>query len=389
MSKVDSKLMRSIFSELSLLFKNAIESAFPTLADAPVILQKSNVADFQCNSALKLTKMIPEKKSPVEVANLILAKIAPSEIIESLVVSGPGFINITINQDFVAEQLLNIVTVGVHVHLANEDDRIVIDYSSPNIAKEMHVGHLRSTIIGDSVSRLLEFVGFKLLRLNHVGDWGTQFGMLLAHLMDKYPDYQNTPPPISNLQIFYKESKKRFDEEPEFKKKAYEITVRLQSKEAEMIQAWQLICDISRKEFSEVYEILNISKELTERGESFYHDRMQGVVADLIERKLLIEEDGRKILYTNNKALPPMTIVKSDGGFTYDTSDMAAIKQRVDEERATRIIYTVDCGQGLHFQQLFECARIAGYYDPARTRVDHLSFGVVLGMSSVVYTRSD
>lgn len=373
--------MKSVFKELSEIFKHAVEAAFPTLSEAPVILQKSQKADFQCNSALKLAKIITEKKSPPEIAKMIIANLEENDLIETVEMSGPGFININIKPSFVVQQLLSIVTVGVKMRLTDEtkEERIIVDYSSPNIAKEMHVGHLRSTIIGDSVARLLEFVGYDILRLNHVGDWGTQFGMLLAHLMDKYPDYQSTPPPIANLQVFYKESKKRFDEEPEFKKKAYETTVRLQSKEPEMIQAWQLICDISRKEFAEVYQILNINNQLTERGESFYHDRMQSVVADLIERNLLVEEEGRKVLYPTDSSLPPLTIVKSDGGYTYDTSDMAAIRQRVTEEKATRIVYTVDIGQSVHFKTLFDCARIAGYYDPVKTRVEHLSFGLVLG----------
>lgn len=380
-SATDSTLMKSVFKELTTLFQHAIEAAFPTLSEKSVLLTKSNKADFQCNSALRLSKILPEKKSPPEIAKLIIANIEENEIIDTVEMSGPGFINITIKQSFVLQQLLNIVTVGVKMRLTDEtkQERIIVDYSSPNIAKEMHVGHLRSTIIGDSVARLLEYVGFDILRINHVGDWGTQFGMLLAHLMDKYPDYKKTPPPIANLQVFYKESKKRFDEEPEFKKKAYETTVRLQAKEPEMIQAWQLICDISRKEFAEVYQILDINPGLTERGESFYHDRMQTVVADLIERNLLVEEEGRKLIYPTNKSYPPLTIVKSDGGFTYDTSDMAAIRQRVTEEKATRVIYTVDIGQSVHFHSLFDCARIAGYYDPTTTRVEHLSFGVVLG----------
>ena len=373
--------MKSIYKELTLLFKNAIEKTFPTLADPPVILQRSDFADFQCNSALKLVKMIPEKNSPMVIANKIIENFDDNDIIDSVTVSGPGFINIVILNSFVAQQILNIVTEGVKIQLtdAQKEERIIVDYSSPNIAKEMHVGHLRSSIIGDSVARLLEFVGFSILRLNHIGDWGTQFGMLLAHLQDKYPDYQNNPPPIANLQIFYKESKKRFDEDPEFKKRAYETTVRLQSKEREMIQAWKLICDISRKEFSDVYKILNISNQLHERGESFYHDLMPRLVQDLTERNLLVEEDGRKVFYPTDKSLPPLTIVKSDGGFTYDTSDMAAIKHRIEEEKASRIIYTVDVGQGVHFQTLFDCASIAGYYDSAKTRLDHLSFGVVLG----------
>lgn len=368
-----------ISTEIGLIFETAIRETFPTLTDIEVDLKPSEFADFQCNNALKLTKVV--KKKPADIAKQIIEKLDKRGMIESVDVSGPGFINIILSQEFVQRQLLRIVTDDVKIQLADKrgDERVIVDYSSPNIAKEMHVGHLRSTIIGDSVARLLEFVGYDVLRINHIGDWGTQFGMLLAHLIDTYPDFKSSPPPIANLQIFYKQSKKRFDEEEEFKKRAYETTVLLQAKSPDMIMAWKQICEISRQEFNEVYRILNVSDKLTERGESFYHDLMHEVVADLTERKLLCEEDGRKVFYPDDKNLPPLTIVKSDGGFTYDTSDMAAIRQRANEERATRIIYTTDLGQSVHFQTLFSCAKIAGYYDPSLTRIDHLTFGVVLG----------
>lgn len=372
--------MVAIFKELTDLFERAILKAYPSLSEAHVILQISQLADYQCNSALKLTKLLPVKASPVEIAKNIIDNLEENELIDGVNVSGPGFINIKLKQSFVEKQILNIILNNVEIKLAKTNERVVIDYSSPNIAKQMHVGHLRSTIIGDSVARLLQFVGYDVLRLNHVGDWGTQFGMLLAHLIDKFPDFKDTRPPIADLQTFYKESKARFDEDPDFKKRAYEITVRLQSKEPDMISAWNLICDISRVEFSEVYKIMNVSNQLIERGESFYHDLMKSVVVDLKERDLLKEEDGRFVFYPTNKSLPPLTIVKSDGGYTYDTSDMAAIRQRAKDEKATRIIYTVDAGQAVHFQTLFDCAKIAGYYDPNVTKVEHLSFGVVLGM---------
>ncbi|KAH9521113.1 hypothetical protein DERF_004789, partial [Dermatophagoides farinae] len=373
--------MISILKELERIFSNAFQKAFPTLTNVGVEFTRSEYADFQCNNALKLTKLLPKKKSPIEIAKMIIVSLEPNDIIENVTVSGPGFINITISGKFLCSEILNIITNDVHINLSDNNDKrpIIVDYSSPNIAKEMHVGHLRSTIIGDSVARLLEFVGFNVLRINHIGDWGTQFGMLLTHLMDTFPDFETKPPPIEDLQTFYKQSKKRFDEEEEFKKRALETTVRLQSKDPLLIQTWNLICDISRKEFAEIYQILNISKELMERGESFYQERMIDVVQDLTERGFLVEEDGRKVFYPKNSNVPPLTIVKSDGGFTYDTSDMAAIRQRTKEENASRIIYTTDSGQAVHFKSFFDCAQICGYYDTKKTRLDHLTFGVVLG----------
>ena len=377
--------MDSVLHSVRELFRMAINEAYPKVTNAPILVTKSDHSDYQCNSALPLSKYMGDKRmSPRDVANALIEKLPKNSMISNVVVAGPGFINITLDKQFISDSIRNIVLNGVRVNgiqTQDSNNKVVIDYSSPNIAKEMHVGHLRSTIIGDSIARLLEFVGMDVLRINHVGDWGTQFGMLLAHLIEKYPDHSVNPPPIADLQEFYKESKKRFDEDSEFKKRAYDTTVRLQAGEPQMIAAWTQICDISRKGYSEIYRILDISPKLTERGESYYHKLMLDVVKDLEERGLLVEEDGRKLIFPTDKSLPPMTIVKSDGGFTYDTSDLATIRQRVNEEKAGRIIYVVDAGQSTHFQVLFNCAVQVGYVDPKKVRVEHVAFGVVLGIN--------
>ncbi|XP_075914681.1 arginine--tRNA ligase, cytoplasmic [Petromyzon marinus] len=255
--------------------------------------------------------------------------------------------------------------------------QVVIDFSSPNVAKEMHVGHLRSTIIGDSTSRLYEFLGHEVLRLNHIGDWGTQFGMLIAHLVDRFPNYTEQPPPIADLQAFYKESKLRFDEDPSFRSRAYEYVVRLQSKEEAILRGWSLICDISRREFQKIYDSLGV--RLEERGESFYQSLMQDVVEELKQKGLLQEDEGRLVLFAPGCAVP-LTVVKSDGGFTYDTSDLAALRHRIHTERADVIIYVTDSGQASHFEAVFSAARLAGWYqEGGGVRVVHTPFGVVLG----------
>lgn len=204
--------------------------------------------------------------------------------------------------------------------------------------------------------RLLEFVGHDVLRLNHIGDWGTQFGMLIAHLMDKFPDYKEKVPPVADLQEFYKESKVRFDNDEEFKARAYNCVVRLQSREKDIVKAWQLICDVSRKEIQKVYDRLDIT--VVERGESFYQDLMVDVVKDLDSRGLLSLEDGRKVMYPHEEHLTPLTVVKSDGGFTYDTSDLAALRHRVREEKADWVVYVVDSGQAAHFKAIFKCTQV-------------------------------
>ncbi|XP_072487020.1 arginine--tRNA ligase, cytoplasmic isoform X2 [Notamacropus eugenii] len=375
--------MININSRLQELFASAIKCAYPDLENPPLIVtpsQQPKFGDYQCNSAMSLTKMLlktkEEKVNPRDIAENIARHLPDNEYIEKVEIAGPGFINVHLRKDFVSKQLTNLLVNGVQPPALGERKKIIVDFSSPNIAKEMHVGHLRSTIIGESMCRLFEFVGYDVLRLNHVGDWGTQFGMLIAHLQDKFPDYVTVSPPIGDLQAFYKESKKRFDTEEEFKKRAYQCVVQLQSKMPDITKAWNLICDVSRQEFQKIYDALDIS--LIERGESFYKDRMSDIVREFEEKGFVQVDDGRKIVFVPECSIP-LTIVKSDGGYTYDTSDLAAIKQRLLEEKANILIYVVDNGQALHFQAIFAAAQMIGWYDPKVTRVSHAGFGVVLG----------
>ncbi|KAI5774563.1 RARS1 [Gulo gulo luscus] len=377
-----TKNMININSRLQEVFGCAIKAAYPDLENPPLIVtpsQQPKFGDYQCNSAMGISQILKTKEqkvNPREIAENITKHLPDNECIEKVEIAGPGFINVHLRKDFVSQQLTNLLVNGVKLPALGENKKVVVDFSSPNIAKEMHVGHLRSTIIGESMCRLFEFAGYDVLRLNHVGDWGTQFGMLIAHLQDKFPDYLTVSPPIGDLQAFYKESKKRFDTEEEFKKRAYQCVVLLQSKNPDITKGWKLICDVSRQEFNKIYDALDIS--LVERGESFYQDRMNDVVKEFEDKGFVQVDDGRKIVFVPGCSIP-LTIVKSDGGYTYDTSDLAALKQRLLEEKADMVIYVVDSGQSVHFQTVFGAAQMAGWYDPKVTRVSHAGFGVVLG----------
>ncbi|XP_032995734.1 arginine--tRNA ligase, cytoplasmic [Lacerta agilis] len=378
-----SKGMININSCLQDIFGVAIKAAYPDLENPPLLVtpsQQSKFGDYQCNSAMSITQILlktkEQKVSPRDIADKIARNIPDNECIAKIEIAGPGFINVHLKKDFVSKQLSSMLVNGVQLPALGERKKVVIDFSSPNIAKEMHVGHLRSTIIGESMCRLFEFVGFDVLRLNHLGDWGTQFGMLIAHLQDKFPDYLTISPPIGDLQAFYKESKRRFDTEEEFKKHAYRCVVLLQSKNPDFIKAWKLICDVSRKEFQKIYDCLDVT--IIERGESYYQDKMNDIVKEFEEGGFVQVDDGRKIVFVPGYSVP-LTIVKSDGGFTYDTSDLAALKQRLFEEKADYIIYVVDSGQAVHLQTIFAAGQMIGWYDPKVTRVTHAAFGVVLG----------
>lgn len=366
------------------LFDSAIQASYPDVPKATVVITGSKVADYQCNSAMSIAgalKAKGQKVNPKEVGQKIVDSMEKNDLIEKLEVSGPGFVNVYLAKAFVKVELKKIIeNDGVKPPFCGaKKNKAIVDFSSPNIAKEMHVGHLRSTIIGESICRVLEFCGNEVLRLNHVGDWGTQFGMLIAHLQDKFPNYASESPPIGDLQAFYKESKKRFDEDEEFKKRAYDRVVRLQAYEPDIIKAWTLICDESRKDFMRIYAQLDVT--LIERGESYYQKLMGPVVEEFENADLCKLEDGRKLVFPPNCSVP-LTVVKSDGGYTYDTSDLAALKNRIFDEKGDTMIYVVDAGQSLHLEGVFAAARQIGWTGPkeqSQHRIEHVGFGVVLG----------
>uniref|UniRef100_A0A0K0CV07 Probable arginine--tRNA ligase, cytoplasmic n=1 Tax=Angiostrongylus cantonensis TaxID=6313 RepID=A0A0K0CV07_ANGCA len=373
----------SILGRLSDIFKTAIRETFSSIDGVAVSLTETTnpkFGDYQCNSAMAISAKLKATgivMRPSEVATEIKSKVSACDLVEKIEVVPAGYINIFLNKLFIEKQIRDIALKGVRLPQLLKR-KVIVDFSSPNIAKEMHVGHLRSTIIGDSISRLLETVGFDVLRVNHIGDWGTQFGMLIAHLYDKYPDFINQPPPISDLQAFYKESKKRFDEDAEFKRRAYDFVVKLQNYNPEIVEAWTLICNISKKYNQMVYERLDIVAE--DVGESFYQKMMVELVPDLkkTQSDSIREEEGRLLYFPVNCEVP-LTIVKSDGGYTYDTSDMAALRYRLHTVNADWVIYVVDAGQSLHFETVFAAARELGWYDESKQRVEHVPFGLVLG----------
>ncbi|XP_067141690.1 arginine--tRNA ligase, cytoplasmic [Centruroides vittatus] len=381
-SKESQNCMVNCLQELKKVFEVAVKRAYPNVEDPPIAVvpnPREKFGDYQCNSAMQLAQLFRNqghRVAPYEIAQKIIINLPENPIIEKTDAVQAGFINITLNKEYVSQMLSSILTNGVRPPNVGPKKRVIVDFSSPNIAKEMHVGHLRSTIIGESLSRLLEFVGFDVLRLNHIGDWGTQFGMLIAHLQDKYPNFAEEVLPIRDLQTFYKESKVQFDEDPEFKKRAYSCVVKLQQHDPLMIKAWKQICDISRKEYQKIYQRLDIT--LIDRGESFYQDMMNDVVKELENKGHLIEEEGRKVMFDTQFPVP-LTLVKSDGGYTYATSDMAAIKHRIMEEKADWIFYVVDAGQSQHLETVYSCAKNVGWYDPDKVRIEHVGFGVVLG----------
>ena len=342
---------------------------------------------YQCNSAMKLSRILGgnSRKIAEKIVQNWGAIKEKEGMIKNLEVAGAGFINITLTSSFLSKELTQIaVDKRLGVSPLSKKKRIIVEFSSPNIAKELHVGHLRSTIIGESLARLFEFLGHDVMRLNHIGDWGTQFGMLITYLKEREPDILSgrKETDLPSLMHWYRESKKLFNTDPAFKKRSQVQVINLQSGEKWAIDSWKKICAISRKGFQEVYDILDV--KITERGESFYNSMLPQVVKDYERKGMITISDGAKCVFLEgfkNKdgTHLPMILQKSDGGYNYATTDSAAILHRVKEERADRIIYVVDAGQQLHFQMVFKAAERAGYYNPQKVQVEHVPFGVVLG----------
>ena len=359
-------------------------------ADAMLVPAKPEFGDFQCNAALPLAKKL--KAKPKDLAEKLMATLAVQDLVVSMDISGPGFINMHLSEEYVKGKLTSMLRDPERLAIkpVAKRQRVIVDFSSPNIAKEMHVGHLRSTIIGDSLSRVLEFLGHDVLRLNHVGDWGTQFGMLIRFMQDKYPNISSadgqslssTDLGLGDLVEFYKAAKKRFDEDKPFEEAARAEVVRLQGGDEGSLRAWRAICDMSRVEFQKIYDMLNV--QVQERGESFYNPMLPSLVQDLEAKGAAVQSEGATCVfvpgYTNPDGSPqPLIVKKSDGGFLYATTDLAAIRQRSLDEKADRVLYVTDVGQSQHFEMVFKAATLTGLVDTAKTELKHVPFGLVQG----------
>lgn len=339
--------------------------------------------DFANNMALMLAK--PAKQNPRALAQLIIDNMPASDLISKMEIAGPGFINFFIAPDFLEKQINEaFLDKKLNVKSDQQAQTIVIDYSSPNLAKEMHVGHLRSSIIGDSVARTLEFLGHDIVRQNHVGDWGTQFGMLLAYMEELRAKNEPIENNLSNLEQFYRAAKGRFDESETFATRARDLVVELQGGNEECLKLWREFNEISLSHCQETYDRLGVSLTRADvRGESTYNSDLANVVADLDKKGLLQESQGAKCVFLDsfkNKDGEPLPVIiqKKDGGFLYATSDLAAIRYRQNELNADRVLYFVDARQGLHFQQIFEVARLADFVKE-QTSLEHMPFGTVMG----------
>ncbi|MEY1662964.1 arginine--tRNA ligase [Isoalcanivorax beigongshangi] len=339
--------------------------------------------DFATNIAMMLAK--PAGLKPRDLATAIVEALPAHPAIRQVDIAGPGFINFFQADDYLATRLQHALQdAHLGVRKADPARTVVVDYSGPNLAKEMHVGHLRSTIIGDAVARTLAFLGHRVIRQNHVGDWGTQFGMLLAYLEEQNQDQAELAAELADLEAFYRAAKLRFDDSPEFAQRARELVVALQSGDPHCLKMWQDFNHVSLRHCFDVYQRLGVSLTPQDvRGESAYNPELPKVVAALDDAGLLQDSDGARCVFLDdfkNKEGEPLPVIvqKADGGYLYATSDLAALRYRAGTLGADRILYFVDQRQALHFQQVFEVARKAGFVG-ADTDLGHMGFGTMNG----------
>ncbi|EHK90200.1 arginine--tRNA ligase [Aggregatibacter actinomycetemcomitans] len=373
----------NIQSILSEKIKQAMLAAGADAQCEALVRQSGKVqfGDYQANGIMPAAKKLGV--NPREFAQLVLAKAELQDIAEKTEIAGPGFINIFLKDGWLAENIGNAVKdpkLGIH---HQDKQTVVVDYSSPNVAKEMHVGHLRSTIIGDAVVRTLEFLGNHVIRANHVGDWGTQFGMLIAYL-EKMENEHASEMELRDLEAFYRAAKKHYDEDPIFAEKARNYVVKLQSGDEYCRTMWQKLVKITMHQNQHNYDRLNVT--LTEKdvmGESLYNPMLPDIVEDLKKQALAVEDDGAWVVYLDefkNKDGGPMGVIvqKKDGGFLYTTTDIAAAKYRYETLKANRALVFSDTRQSQHMQQAWLITRKAGYV-PDSFQLEHKNFGMMLG----------
>ncbi len=366
----------------------------PEEADADPVLRRSDRpgVDYQANAAMALAKRAG--RNPRELAEAIVAAAEIDDLVEAVEVAGPGFINLTLRADYLASEVeATAADERLSVPAVAAPETVVIDYSGPNVAKEMHVGHLRSTVIGDALARVLGFVGHRVVRQNHLGDWGTQFGMLIEHLADEGWE-SSADHTIGDLNELYQAASRKFAEDAAFAERARQRVVALQAGDADTIAVWQDLVEESERHFELVYERLGVTLTPEDyKAESFYNPVLDQVASELEEMGLARIDDGALCAFppgfTGRDGSPlPLIIRKSDGGYGYQATDLAAVRYRTTEVGGTRLVYAVDARQAQHLNMVFAVAEQAGWLGGGR-RAEHVAFGMILGEDNKPYkTRS-
>ena len=376
--------MELLTIKLKKLFSENINNIFGADYTEKVDIQNSTkreFGDFQTNFAMVSSKLIG--KNPREIASTLVDNFKENDIIEKLEIAGPGFINIYLKNNFLNEELKKVENEKYDFSFLNTDKTIIIDYSSPNIAKRMHIGHLRSTIIGDSIKRTLQFLGFHTLADNHIGDWGTQFGKLIVAYKNWLNKKSYEEDPIGELERIYVQFSDEAKKNPALEDEAREELKKLQLGDEENQKLWKEFIDISLKEYNKIYDRLGVNFDYY-YGESFYNDMMPAVLEELKEKGIAREDQGALVVFFENDKLPPAIVQKKDGSFLYTTSDLATMKFRKDELNVDEAVYLTDDRQQNHFKQVFEIGEMLG--EPYNYKKTHVVFGIMRFGDGMVFS---
>ncbi len=384
----------NISSYLENIISQALHDA--GASNAPAIIKPSTrpgFGDYQANGIMGAAKKL--NMNPKDLAVKVLEHLDFARFASKVEIAGPGFLNIYLDEDWLAELAEHALTSDrLNIEKVDQPQTVVIDYSGPNLAKEMHVGHLRSTIIGDSMVRILDFLGHKVIRQNHVGDWGTQFGMLLTHMGELKVDDGDIAIQLADLEKFYQAAKIRFDEDEVFAQKARNNVVKLQAGDADFLALWQNFIDISLSHCDEVYATLNVLLNRDDvMPESAYNDDLPRVISDLDKAGMLTKDQGAQCVFMDefkNKdgSITPMIVQKSDGGYLYATTDLAALRYRQGKLGMDRGLYVIDARQSLHLKQVFTAGKKAGFV-AKDTQLEHLAFGTMMGKDGTPFKTRD
>ena len=376
--------MELLTIKLKKLFSENINNIFGADYAEKIDIQnstKKEFGDFQTNFAMVSSKLIG--KNPREIAGTLVENFSENDIIQKLEIAGPGFINIYLKNGFLNEEIKKVENEKYDFSFLNTDKTVIIDYSSPNIAKRMHIGHLRSTIIGDSIKRILQFLGFHTLADNHIGDWGTQFGKLIVAYKNWLDKKAYEKDPIGELEKIYVKFSDEAKINPALEDEAREELKKLQLGDENNQKLWKEFIDISLKEYNKVYDRLNVNFDYY-FGESFYNDMMPSVLEELKQKGIAKEDQGALVVFFENNRLPPAIVQKKDGSFLYTTSDLATMKFRKDELKVDEAVYLTDDRQQNHFKQVFEIGEMLG--EPYNYKKTHVVFGIMRFGNGIIFS---
>ncbi len=368
--------MTTIEQLLSDWMRAAFQQTLPEITEgwgafSVVATTTPEFGDYQCNHSMGFAKQL--KKNPRQIADAVVKNAMPLEAVSKLEIAGPGFINITLNKDWLARLVDEVGRDPLcGTPQLGEGKTVILDYSSPNVAKPMHIGHIRSTVIGNALDRLHRFLGYKVISDNHLGDWGTQFGIMIMGYRHFSDPVAIETEPIEELERVYVKSYEQSKLDENWLAQARQELVKLQAGDPENIRLWQQFVALSLKEFGRIYKRLDVTFDLM-RGESYYNDRLPGVIQSLLSQGLVRESEGALVAFLEDEKLPPCIVKKTDGGFNYATTDLATIQSRVAEFNPDKIIYVTDERQQNHFRQVFAVARKMG----CKTHLEHVWFGLM------------